>query len=484
MHADRKAGVVESDTTVSGGQHTEDRRSADLGEHRAREIRETCFPTSTEEVQQKVVSAARADIPVFPLSTGRNWGMGSRLPVHDGCSVLDLSRMTAVRTLDLDLGYAVVEPGVTQRQLAELLDGTPWMLNVTAGCADASIVGNTLERGDGTIRPRADDLLGLEVVLGSGQVMTTGGLDRYGRRPGAVAGPDLTRAFVQSNLGVVTAMAIGLIPRPQTIALVHATFVKSALTEVVEAMIRVNRTRSAIDGLLRLKDLFVVPEAGRAAIPATADIDAVTVQVPLLGPRAAVEHTETTIREIFSRVRGLRSYRSLDTAATATDDPLYPRTLFARGIPSCTNVQRGLGVASCSQVDQSRIGWLMFLPVVPFRQTDLGKAIELFEAEAERYSTAGMLEFNVVSQHSTNMVTQIPFLRDPSGIERAHELRRAARRSFLRAGFPPYRSDIDHEPCELPDRSADYYDGPLHMLKRFYDPSAVIAPGRFLVSDR
>lgn len=469
---------------MTGAQHTQGRHSADLGEHRPRQILGTCYPESTEEVRQTVVSATRTGIPIFPLSTGRNWGMGSRSPVYDDCSVLDASRMTAVRTLDLDIGYAVVEPGVTQRQLTQLLDGTPWMLNVTAGCADASIVGNTLERGDGTIRPRIDDLLGLEVVLGTGRVMTTGGLDRNGRRPGAVAGPDLTRAFVQSNLGVITAMAISLIPRPQTTILVQATFTKSSLLEVVDAMIRVGRSRNASDGMLRLKDLFVVPEAGRAAIPATADVDAVTVQVPLLGSRAAVEHTETIIRETFSRVRGLLSYRSLDTAETAADDPLYTRTLFARGIPSCTNVLDGLGVTSCSQVDRARIGRLMFLPVVPFRGTDLGKAIELFEVEAERYGTAGMLEFNVISQHSTNMVTQIPFLRDPSGIERAHELRRAARRSFLRTGFLPYRSDIDHEPWELSDRSADYDDEPLRMLKRLYDPAAIIAPGRFLVSDR
>lgn len=474
--ADGAAVAVESRTRV---QH-----AADLGEHRVREVRGTIFPASTEEVRQAVVSAARTNTPIFPLSTGRNWGMGSRSPVSDGCSILDAGRMTAVRTLDLDRGYAVIEPGVTQRQLAELLEDTPWMLNVTAGCADASIVGNTLERGDGTLRPRIDDLLGVEVVLGTGQVMTTGGLDRNGRYAGTVAGPDLTRAFVQSNLGVVTAMAIGLVPRPQTITLVHATFAKAALAEVVEAMIRVGRTRNATDGMLRLKDLFVVPAAGRAALPATADIDAVTVQLPLLGSRAAVEDSERTVRDIFSRVRGLVSYRSLDTAQTATDDPLHSRTLFARGIPSCVNVQGGLGVTSCAQVDRSTIGRLMFLPVVPFERGDLSRAIELFEAEVRRYGTAGMLEFNVVSQRSTNMVAQLPFLRDPGSIDRAHELRRAARRSFLRTGFPPYRSDIDHEPWELPDRAADYLDEPLHMLKRMYDPAAIIAPGRFLASDR
>jgi 4-cresol dehydrogenase (hydroxylating) len=402
---------------------------SDLGEHRRRDVRAIQFPSSTDEVQHTVRTAAREGTPLYPLSTGRNWGMGSRFPVTDGCTVLDLSRMNTIRTLDLERGYAVVEPGVSQRQLAELLEGTPWMMNVTAGCADASIVGNTLERGDGTIRARIEDLLGLEVVLGTGETMTTGGLDRHGRLPGAIAGPDLTRAFVQSNLGVVTAMAISLIPRPEAITLINATFASSVLGEAMDAVIRLGKSHLPTAGLLRLKELFIVPEAGSAAVPQTADPATVTVQLPLLGSRAAVELAERGVRDTFSRVDALVSYRALDAATTTLDDPLYTRTLFARGIPSCRALQQGLRVDSCSQADQAAVGWLMFLPVVPLDRASSTKAVELFRAEAERHATAGMLEFNVISPHSTNMVVQIPFVRESDSARRAHALRAAARES-------------------------------------------------------
>ncbi|WP_084484258.1 FAD-binding oxidoreductase [Nocardia anaemiae] len=475
---------VDTGSTAAGRNSPHDIRSQDLGEHRARETRGTCYPLDTDEVQRMVLRAVREATPVYPLSTGRNWGMGSRNPVIDGCTILDLSRMNTIRTLDLDRGYAVVEPGVTQRQLVELLDGTPWMLNVTSGCADASIVGNTIERGDGTIRPRVEDLLGLEVVLGTGEIMTTGGLDRNGGWSGTAAGPDLTRAFLQSNLGVVTAMAIGFVPRPEAVTLVNATYANAALAEAVDAVIRVGRARVATHGMLRLKELFVVPEAGRAALADTADPDIFTVQVPLLGSREAVRLAENDIRATLVGVDGLMSYRSLDAATTPIDDPLYPRTLFARGIPSCLHLHQSLGVDECAGADEARIGWLTFLPVVPLQQNALSKAVELFGFEAERHGVAGMLEFNVISQHTTNMVTQIPFVRKPEAIERAHALRRAVRRVFLEAGFPPYRSNIDQMPRELADRSASYRDGPLDGLKRLFDPADIISPGRYLVVNR
>ncbi|WP_280367034.1 FAD-binding oxidoreductase [Nocardia wallacei] len=461
---------------------TEDPQSADLGGHRPRRIHDTYFPASTEEVRQHIVSAACTGIPLYPLSTGRNWGMGSRNPVRDGCAILDLRRMSAVRTLDVERGYAVIEPGVTQRRLAELLDGTPWMLNVTAGCADASIVGNTLERGDGTIRPRSEDLLGLEVVLGTGEIITTGGLDRNGRRPGCPSGPDLTRAFVQSNLGVVTAMAVALIPRPEAATVVHATIAGAALGDAIDTTIELGRALRPTDGMLRLKEIFVVPTG--AAVPDGADPDHVTIQLPVLGSRSSVRLAEKTVRATLSRTPGLTTLRTVAAGSVVSGDPLYPQAQFARGTPCCANLRRRLGISACAQVDAAGTGWLMLLPAVPLERAAMTEAVGLFTSEAERHGTAVMLEFNVISHHSTNLVAQIPFRREPAAVARAHALRDAARRRCIDAGFPPYRSDIDHAPMELADRAATYSDGPLTALKQVYDPAGIIAPGRFLVAGR
>src|SRR5690606_41522648 len=130
----------------------------------------------------------------------------------------DLSAMNRIRSLDLENGFAVIEPGVTQRQLADELRDTGRMLNVASSAADTSVVGNALERGDGSIRSRVHDLVGLEAVLADGSLVSTGGLDHWGRYRGNVAGPDPTGAFVPHTAGIITAGVVSPRPRPPAVA--------------------------------------------------------------------------------------------------------------------------------------------------------------------------------------------------------------------------------------------------------------------------
>src|SRR5262245_48083943 len=114
----------------------------DLAENLPRRVPSTAYAESTEDVCRIVRDAGARGMPLYPISRGLNWGLGSRNPVRDDCIVLDLSRMDAIRQLDLERGYAVIEPGVTQGDLSDRLEGTPYLLNVTTSCRDSSIVGN------------------------------------------------------------------------------------------------------------------------------------------------------------------------------------------------------------------------------------------------------------------------------------------------------------------------------------------------------
>ncbi len=189
----------------------------------AHEIPAIIRPGSRYEVQECLRVASRRGTPVYPISSGRNWGYGSRVPASDGCVLLDLGRMNRIVDFSEDLAYVTVEPGVTQAQLYDFLrqrNSKLWM-DSTGASPHCSLIGNAVERGFGHT-PYGDHFAhacGLEVVLPTGDVIETG----FGRFADAKAaplyrwgvGPSFDGIFSQSNLGVVTRMTLWLMPAPE-----------------------------------------------------------------------------------------------------------------------------------------------------------------------------------------------------------------------------------------------------------------------------
>ncbi|MDF3041275.1 MAG: FAD-linked oxidase, partial [Thermomicrobiales bacterium] len=196
--------------------------------------------------------AAAHRVPLYPISRGKNWGWGDACPVTAGQVILDLSALDRIIAVDEELGYAVVQPGVTQGQLAEHLraTGSAWWLDATAAGPDTSVLGNILERG-GTRDERFARVCGMVVVLADGSEVRTG----YGHYPGSrvthVArwgiGPSLDGLFSQSNLGVVTALGFWLQPRPAHAELGYYAVPDEALEAAIDAL-RPFRIRGVIPG--------------------------------------------------------------------------------------------------------------------------------------------------------------------------------------------------------------------------------------------
>lgn len=179
-------------------------------------------PQSTAEAQGCLQIANRCEVAVYPISGGKNWGYGSKVPTSDAV-LLDLGRMNRILDFDERLGYVTLEPGVTQGQLYAFLQdrGSGLWMDATGASPEASVVGNTVERGFGHT-PYGDHFAhscGLEVVLPTGEVIETG----FSRFQGASAapvyrwgmGPSVDGLFSQSNFGVVTRMTIWLMPAPE-----------------------------------------------------------------------------------------------------------------------------------------------------------------------------------------------------------------------------------------------------------------------------
>ena len=211
-------------------------------------VRAILKPRSVAEVQAAVVIAGRHGLPLYPVSGGKNWGYGSRVPVTSESALLDLGRLNKIRALNEPMAYARVEAGVSQGQLVEAIarKGLRLWVDTTTSSPHASLIGNAVERGHG-LTPYADhaaQVCNLEVVLPSGELLRTGN-GRFDARTadldGFGLGPALDGLFFQSNLGVVTAATLWLMPAPE--------YTEVAFFQIADARALVR----AVDALRKLR---------------------------------------------------------------------------------------------------------------------------------------------------------------------------------------------------------------------------------------
>lgn len=173
------------------------------------------FPASTEEISQILKLANREKITVVPRGSASNV-TGGTISLSD-CIVLVLKRMNNIIEIDRKNLVAVVEPGVITAQFQSEVEKVGLFYPPDpASQAFSTIGGNIAECAGG---PRGvkygvtkDYVIGLEVVLPSGDVINTGG-----RLMKNVVGYDLTKLFTGSEgtLGIVTKAILKLIPLPE-----------------------------------------------------------------------------------------------------------------------------------------------------------------------------------------------------------------------------------------------------------------------------
>jgi FAD/FMN-containing dehydrogenase len=200
-------------------------------------------PASTEEVASVVRLCAGQGVAVVPQ--GGNTGMcGAATPPAEGRSVVvRLDRMNRVRAVSALANSITVEAGcilaTIQDAAAEVDRLFPLSLGAEGSC---QIGGNIATNAGGTAvlryGPTRELVLGLEVVLPDGTV-----LDRLQRLRKNASGYDLKQLFIgaEGTLGVITAAALKLFPRPRASALAMV-----ALPEIEAALTLLERLRGAV----------------------------------------------------------------------------------------------------------------------------------------------------------------------------------------------------------------------------------------------
>lgn len=182
------------------------------------------FAECRDDVVAVMKFANERGIPVTTRGAGVGY-VGGCVPVEGGIA-LSVARMKSVLEIIPEDGVVVTQPGVILKDLQDAVSDLGWYYPPDpASLNECSIGGNLATNAGG---PRClkygvtkNYVLGLEVVLASGEILNIGGRCHKNK-----TGFDLLHLFVGSEgmLGVITEATLRIIPHPQTRAMLTATF--------------------------------------------------------------------------------------------------------------------------------------------------------------------------------------------------------------------------------------------------------------------
>ena len=189
--------------------------SYDYSDHRHRP-EAVVWPQNTEEAARIIGLANQYQVGITPRGAGTSVAGG---PVPEcGGMVMDMCRMNRILEICIQDRLAVVEPGVVYADLDKALLPYGYCFPPDPGSSKVCTIGGNVATNAGGIRGAKygvtrDYVLGLQVVLPTGEVIRTGG-----RCIKSSSGFDLTRLMVGSEglLGLVTEIILKLSPRPRS----------------------------------------------------------------------------------------------------------------------------------------------------------------------------------------------------------------------------------------------------------------------------
>lgn len=169
---------------------------------------------NTDEISAVLRYCCQKGIAVTPRGAGTGL-CGGCVAVRGGI-VLSTERMKRVLEVDEKNMTATVEPGVLLMEFPKALEGTGLFYPPDPGEKTATMGGNAMTNAGGMRAVRygvtRDYVLGMEVVLSSGEILTLGG-----KNVKTSSGYSLIDLLVGSEgtLGILTKLTVKLIPEPK-----------------------------------------------------------------------------------------------------------------------------------------------------------------------------------------------------------------------------------------------------------------------------
>jgi 4-cresol dehydrogenase (hydroxylating) len=455
-------------------------------------------PATTEDVQAIVKIANEFGIPLWPISRGKNNGYGGAAPLVRGSIMVSFKEMNKVLEINEELGYALVEPGVSWFDLHDAIEAGGHKL--TASIVDigwGGVVSNTLEHGL-TYMPYSIDQAshcGFEVVLPDGDLLRTGSgaMDNnptwnlYKRG----LGPTSSEMFMQSNLGIVTKMGYWLMPKPEVYMPLWAqVWDDSQMPAVVEALreLMLDGTinmRPQLSNTLCMSSMLTtraewydgpgpMPEEIIDKIAKEMGLGRWMMRFALYGDESVVDHNFAKLKKRLEMVPSV-GVVGQKFGADEWETLPNPHERVQIGVPSLDLYKMAgwTGGEDGGHVD--------FSPVIPLTAQHARAAQELFKGmchDAGLDYLAGMLPIN---GRSTTFINVIPF--DTKNEEQVEAAYAHAKRMVAAAGKLGYGEYRAHP--EFMDLAADQFGFNNHAQKRFnetikdtLDPKGIIMPGK------
>ncbi len=173
------------------------------------------MPETTAEISAIVKLANEMNVPVFVRGSGTSLSAQTR--PHTTGIIINTHRMQKLEILE-EYGYFECGPGIRAAAVAEKLTKIDCYLPIWPGSLIIASMGGLVCNNtsghivDACFGKPADYIMGLEVVLPTGEIIETGtkGLRR-------IAGTDITKFFVGSDgiMGIVTNIRMRLVPQFQ-----------------------------------------------------------------------------------------------------------------------------------------------------------------------------------------------------------------------------------------------------------------------------
>ncbi|WAU79399.1 FAD-binding protein [Streptomyces sp. Qhu-G9] len=303
------------------------------------------LPRTVEQVQHVMRVATELRVPVVPQ--GARTGLSGAANASEGCIVLSLVKMDRILEISPVDRIAVVEPGVVNATLSRAVNELGLYYPPDPSSWEMCTIGGNIGTASGGLccvkyGVTAEYVLGLDVVLADGRLMSTGRRTAKG-----VAGYDLTRLFVGSegSLGIVVGATLTLKPRPPQQLVLAAEFASGAAA--CDAVCRIMEG-GHVPSLLELMDRTTVkavndmaamglPESTEALLLAAfdtldpaADLAAVGALCEAAGATQVVPAEDAAESELLLQARRL-SLTGLEAVkgTTMIDDVCVPRSRLA-----------------------------------------------------------------------------------------------------------------------------------------------------------